>query len=270
MRKKSRNAFTLVELLVVISIIAMLLSVLLPALQKAKQQSYKVRCGANFHQIYLINQLYANDFKQWIPRWVSSGGDPTAGIDHGIGTPVPSVIPFLIKATLFDYLKKSYGTQSKFWVCPGLISNNGKLGFVGINSNFEKDQLPEWGSGDTLSYYLGIAKLNGLVNMTLADPTTVEESSTSPLDGSRKVLAADLNIKWEREWNNLNSVIAHLGPKVKTARVPAGGNRVQADGSVKWIQPSTMAKDNTSVSDTRSSAQGKFKHWAGHGRDYYW
>jgi prepilin-type N-terminal cleavage/methylation domain-containing protein len=262
----NKKAFTLVELLVVISIIAVLLSILMPSLQKAKQQGYKVRCAANFHQIFLVNQIYSNDYKAWIPRWVSGGGDPTAGRDPGIGQPVISIIPFLMHADFFNYLKKSYGTQAKFWICPGLISSNGKLGFM-RSSDFQSDKLPEWGSGNTLSYYTGIARLNGLVNMTLADPLTVQESSLRPIDGGTKVLAADLNIKWNRNWADIDSVISHIGKVSNGVRLPAGGNKLQADGSTKWVQPGTMALGNTSLD---SSSQGKFKHWAGHGRDYYW
>jgi prepilin-type N-terminal cleavage/methylation domain-containing protein len=264
---RSKKAFTLVELLVVISIIALLLSVLMPTLQKARQQAHKIRCGSNFHQVYLISQLYSNDYKAWIPRWVSGGGDPTAGREPGIGQPVISVIPFLMHADFFDYLKKSYGTQAKFWVCPSLVSNSGKLGFM-RDSDFQGNKLPEWGSSsnNTLSYYTGIARLNGLVNMTLADPVTVPESSLSPIDGGTKVLAADLNIKWNRNWTDIDSVISHIG-RASGVRLPAGGNKLQADGSVKWVQPSTMALGNTLLDST---SQGKFKHWAGHGRDYYW
>ena len=55
---KERVGFTLVELLVVISIIALLLSILMPALQAARQQSRKIGCLSNMRQIGLGIELY--------------------------------------------------------------------------------------------------------------------------------------------------------------------------------------------------------------------
>jgi len=62
-----KNAFTLVELLVVISIIALLLSVLMPALGKARLQAKKIVCSSDLKQWGLGFQLYAADNKQFYP-----------------------------------------------------------------------------------------------------------------------------------------------------------------------------------------------------------
>src|SRR4051794_2934395 len=66
-RRFAKPAFTLVELLVVIGIIAVLISVLLPALSKARQRAQTVACSSNLHQITLAALMYAAEFNGHLP-----------------------------------------------------------------------------------------------------------------------------------------------------------------------------------------------------------
>jgi prepilin-type processing-associated H-X9-DG protein/prepilin-type N-terminal cleavage/methylation domain-containing protein len=65
--KLRRSGFTLVELLVVIGIIALLVSMLLPALNKALAHSRSVKCAANLKQIGLAFQMYRNAYNNYLP-----------------------------------------------------------------------------------------------------------------------------------------------------------------------------------------------------------
>jgi prepilin-type N-terminal cleavage/methylation domain-containing protein len=66
-RPDVRKGFTLVELLVVIGIIAVLVSILLPALQKARDAAQRVACGSNLRQLSMVAKVYEVDHKGWLP-----------------------------------------------------------------------------------------------------------------------------------------------------------------------------------------------------------
>ena len=106
---RRRSAFTLVELLVVIGIIALLIGILLPALNRARASSRQLKCLSNLRQIGLVDQVYQNEWKGWhMPGYYgwsqATGGcprarprpSPPAARATGGSRPTPSSAPWAL------------------------------------------------------------------------------------------------------------------------------------------------------------------------------
>ena len=65
---KSCMGFTLIELLVVIAITAMLIGILLPAVQLAKDQTYEIVCRSNLRQYGIAQSMYLSDYDDYYPN----------------------------------------------------------------------------------------------------------------------------------------------------------------------------------------------------------
>ena len=118
--RTSRAAgFTLIEVLVVISILALLIALLLPALNDARRQAVIVRCKANEHQMALATQMYAGENRDQC--WAFPGHDGFYNW-FGVVTPEPT----------YSTLKKRWGVAGfPEWLHFGALVKEGHIGTPG-------------------------------------------------------------------------------------------------------------------------------------------
>jgi prepilin-type N-terminal cleavage/methylation domain-containing protein len=173
-RSWRRSAFTLIELLVVIAIIAILIGLLLPAVQKVREAAAITQCRNNLKQIGLAAHTYASNHDDTFPVGLlcspnaSSTGEFTffpgctgSGCTNEAGPHTGALVyllPYIEQGPLFNQIDSS-------WFLPN--TTHGMWGYNGsgvddtnVKYNFPAYCAPFWGSGPT----------NGPINFTKIGP----------------------------------------------------------------------------------------------------
>ena len=122
-RVRRRPAFTLVELLVVIGIIAVLIGILLPSLNRAREQAKTAQCLSNLRQIGQAFQMYATDYQGYVvPAMIRKL--PSGGRGEESWATLLSVRNYIKGANQIDYVPGGSPPGENAWDSYGTSGNS--------------------------------------------------------------------------------------------------------------------------------------------------
>ncbi len=247
--RTARPAFTLIEVLVVVAIIALLISILLPSLARAKEQARRTICASRLHSMSLAVLEYAHSNQGQIIE--CRGGSVQVALDPRLaapGTGSASTPPsYYVDWWLAG---KRYFLDKEMWECP---NRPGTFAYEGSPSKSVQgyDATELRGRGYTVNddgydydqWILGFQYFGGI--KTWETPLG-SFKSCSPVDSNSKpswALAADSNLKVDGYWGGGRpAAFGLIPPHPKADGSPEGGSVLTFDGAVNWIRFGRMVE----------------------------
>ncbi|HOA72801.1 MAG TPA: prepilin-type N-terminal cleavage/methylation domain-containing protein [Phycisphaerae bacterium] len=252
--RSRRSAFTLIEILVVVAIIALLISILLPSLARAKEMSRRAVCASRLHNIGLAVTTYGVDNKGKIIQCHSSGaGIPDTQIAISPRRSTPSKLGTNPDHLLVDWqgAAKKYKLDKITWECPnreGIFAYEGNPDPSVQGYTAESLRSQGYMVYDQLSYnqwIIGFQYFGGMQEWRTTFPSSTSVyKARSPVDMNSPghwALAADANIMVDGYWGGgVRRAYEKIPPHPNRDGWPEGGNVLTLDGAAAWIHESRM------------------------------
>jgi type II secretory pathway pseudopilin PulG len=232
--RRPRIAFTLVELLVVIGLIALLIGILLPVLSSVREKANRVKCSTNLRQIGQAELTYAVDNKGHYPR-VYWEGNAAAFYFVLQRTPAPGSWPYDpndVTAGIYLLVRYRMLTLDVF-LCP---SSTQKRDVV-VDGGVEIPPLERNNFSDLKPYSWSVSYCFAnpypvIADLDFPETTKFRHSPSAPAENA---IAADRNDGIDR-WKNLNPNAPKSDMEMMNSRNHGGKgqNVLFNDGSVRW------------------------------------
>ncbi len=219
------KGFTLVELLVVIGIIALLVAILLPALQVARAQAQSVQCSSNLRQIYLAFQMYAIDSHGLIPPNQISPGPTLPKVAPAVGNVFPYWMNFMspvLQVNNWITVPNYLGGNAAILTCPSQNQFSVKAsvlrGSYGLNARMytpRPGDSPRWLTKDVYNNtYFYVNKVSRPAEIYMLADTYNNPATAS---GNPVLNYAQADEKRHRKLMvNVAFMDGHVAPAVKT------------------------------------------------------